>query len=105
MLNVENTDEILHDFIKVQGTLGVKFEKEVSLCKITCSVMITIKTDVEEFEGKKTFSFSGIARRLKFSEDKQPSPVKKKFNFKKFFKKRKKGPDIIFTSGFGEFLI
>lgn len=62
--------------------------------------MVTAKAEVEEFEEKETFSFSRITRRFKFGKEK---PVKEKiFSFSRFFKRRKKEPEIVFASGLGE---
>lgn len=73
--------------------------------------MITIQTDIEDFEIKDKFSFNSFRRRFKLStkkndsSDKKPStksPVRK-LSFKNLFKSKKKDSEVKFDSGFGEF--
>lgn len=66
--------------------------------------------EVDEREGKEKFSFTSITKRFKFrpkrvENDAETAPVaKKKFRFLKLFRRKKKQPDVVFDSGYGELM-
>lgn len=73
--------------------------------------MVTIETD-SSGNGKRKFSFSNVKKKLKASkklnnltDEKSPTPVKKKFSFRKFFRRKEAEPEVEFPSGYGELML